>query len=697
MTSKISFSKMVGQDMKRRIWVPAMLFLGFFLCLPLAGLFTLETALHELSEGIITSEQVVEQVLSWIGAGNAMTSFLVVVSAVICAFTVFSYLHSRKQLDVYHSIPVKRGKLFLTQYLSGFSLFMIPFLVCEVFSLLICLIRGMLTGEVAAAWGSSLLMYTLYFLVFYHVAIFAVMLTGRMLVSVLGMFVFWGYAPLLMVISQGYMATFFDTYYGMFESNGGFMKILSYLSPITLCFNGQFTDYTGLTGVSLQSWWLKLLLTVLAAMVLFAAALILYKKRRSEAAGHSMAFQRTESPIKVLLLIPLSMGCGMIFRSISYSQSDFWLFFGVLFGLVVFHGVIEVIFHYDIRKIVSRKVSLGIAGAAALLVTVVFRADLFGYNFYLPREDRVESMSISLQELNTRIDYFEPSSEGKEYNYTDNTRYRLKHMKLKEAPEVYEIAKAGIDNLKSKEKMDQINETGTPLTAVIKFTLNGGNEVYRQYTVDLDEVEPQLEGLYANMEFKEAVFPILTMDIEEVRSLRVSDISDYDYALTMSGGEKQKLIETYQSELKQISYAKMKNQPAIGSVWMDLERGFVYGDYLTYPLYPFFSQTIDLMKQHGFEAATEIDPDQVIKVEVGKYESESIYEQELDGLLDIKVYEDKEQIAEILENISWEHDDNLYTDDNWEVNVTMRNRYGEENTHYVSFRKGAVPDFVEEQ
>lgn len=695
MTSKISFSKMTGQDFKRRIWVSAIILLGFFVILPLTGLIKLETILQQLADGILQTSSAVQRIENWIGPANEMTSIWVVVSAVLCGFTGFSYLHSRSKLDLYHSIPVRREKLFFSQYVSGLCSFLIPFILCEVFSLLVCLIRGVLTAELAAVWGSSLIVHCVNFLVFYHVAILAVMLTGRMLVSVLGMLVFWGYVPLLMVVFQSYTASFFDSYYQMYGNTSGVVKILSCFSPISLCFNESFLSYTGLNAVTTGSWWTSMLVTILMAGILLAAVVIIYKKRPSEAAGRSMAFAKTESPIKIFLLVPMAMAGGLILRSVSYSQSDIWLFFGILFGLLVSHGIIEVIYHYDIRKVFSRKVSLALAGAAVLIVTVVYRVDLFGYDNYIPNENLVASAAVSIEDMHTGIEYMEYKEENGHYSYTDPTTYRLGHMELEKISDVLDIARAGIRNLNDKTEPDE-NTSFSYVT--VKYNLNNGKEVYRQYRVELDGIEKQLESLYSSTEYKKAQFPLTAMDTSLFGKVYVSDIMRNESMLSVSSSDAEKIIKTYCRELEQITYAKMKEQPAIGSLRFEVtEQPEVYLDSMIYPVYPFFEETLELLENAGCELPEKIDPEKVKKIEVTRYVYESYPDEQILNDTVEKVYDDEKSIEEILNGLASAYDYSFDMDINWEVAVTMRNQYDEEETQYYSFRKGAVPSFIEEE
>ena len=52
------------------------------------------------------------------------------------------------------------------------------------------------------------------------------------------------------------------------------------------------------------------------AALLFGLGMFLYRKRPSEAAGRAMAFKVSEPVIRFLLVVPITLFSGMIFRSI---------------------------------------------------------------------------------------------------------------------------------------------------------------------------------------------------------------------------------------------------------------------------------------------------------------------------------------------------------------------------------------------
>lgn len=51
---------------------------------------------------------------------------LPVVLSIVTPFLSFHYLYSRRAIDLYHSLPIKRSALFLGRFLAGFTITLLP-------------------------------------------------------------------------------------------------------------------------------------------------------------------------------------------------------------------------------------------------------------------------------------------------------------------------------------------------------------------------------------------------------------------------------------------------------------------------------------------------------------------------------------------------------------------------------------------
>jgi len=697
MTSKISFSKMTITDIKRRVWIFAILVLVLLLLMPVATIIKIDRDMADIVKGSLKMADLTAGLISWVGSGNGGITFVALCSAIACAFSGFGYLYSQKKVDVFHSIPVKREKLFLIQYVSGILLFLIPFLACEVLTLLVCTAKGVITGGVLYAALLSVCFNLLYFLIFYNFAVLAIMLTGKMLVGILGMLVFWAYFPLLYAIFQGYAYWYFNTYYGS-PWGAKLIDWLLYLSPVTLYYGTQ----TGgsLLGMSIdmptaQLRLITLIVLIIVVVLTFVLLMWLYRKRNSEAAGNSMAFAKSKPVIKVFLVAVVTLGSGICFGALVNEQSEVWLVFGLLLGLVVAQCFIEVIYAYDIRKVFSHKKTLGIAAGCVVLITLFYRFDLLRYDSYEPNHEDIEAVAISIDSLDSSISYYYMEDEYS-YDFYDRDKYRFEHMNLQNVPEIYEIIQQGIENGKNNITYENLSdkEAADLSEMAVCYKLKNGKTIYRNYYVYMQEISSQLHALYNQEEFKKGQYPIVNMKADNFDNIEVGDINDY-YSIKGSDEDNRRLIEAYQADLMNLSYQDMEENVPFGRISFQMKslEGLDYQYSMNYPLYKVCEKTLQQLKDMGYVIHTELKQSDVIKIQVEPDTSE--YWEDSDNNLG-KDYSDPDKIKEIMDaSVLAEVDNNgVDVDSDWMIIIYYRNQYENENRAPYQFREGKVPEFI---
>ena len=130
-------------------------------------------------------------------------------------------------------------------------------------------------------------------------------------------------------------------------------------------------------------WYINRILTAgLVTVFLAGISYLLYRVRPSEAAGKAMAFKTARAPIKVLLVIPISVAFGMFFYMLRSHLT--WLVFGTLCGCVLSHCLIEIIYHFDFRRLFAHKLHLAGCGGVSLVLLLAGYYDWYGYDSWVP-------------------------------------------------------------------------------------------------------------------------------------------------------------------------------------------------------------------------------------------------------------------------------------------------------------------------
>ena len=429
MTSKNLFFKLIWQDFKKRIWCPILIFLVYFLGMELRLLNYFDrmerypsnynyTIRHYLANEFFSPAQ------------NYTVTYLTIIVGVVCALSGYAYLHSKKQLDTYHSMPVKREALFLSRHVSGFLMFLVPVIMHIFICLMIGVARGAFSGHgVVNAFGFFGVQ-ILCFLLLYSITIISVCLTGNMIISILGCCVLAGYSSIIAYVGHFLYNKFFHTY--LSSSSEQTMAF----SPIGMILKLHWyaEEYQEMNSGFSYRCILPYSLVILLVIVVFTLVGVwLYKIRATEAAGKPIAFAITEPFIKTIVVIPVSIYSGLLIQEFANTNSFGWFIFGIIFGFLVIALVMESIFRLDIKCAFHHWKQLIFNGACLILIVVVFKYDVLGYNTYVPSEKELSGcavsigglMNISLEERTQRYGYkYTSALDYQSHSYVQNDNLR---------------------------------------------------------------------------------------------------------------------------------------------------------------------------------------------------------------------------------------------------------------------------------
>lgn len=140
MKSKIYSSRYMKVTSKGLVWIPAFVTIGFLLAFPVAELimlgnwFGMEYTAREINALYVNLWQ----------NGFMITGLAVAaLAALFNGISQFWYLYSLRKIDFYHSLPVKRNRMFWYKTLQSLLYFLVPYLVMEFFAICIGAMRGL--------------------------------------------------------------------------------------------------------------------------------------------------------------------------------------------------------------------------------------------------------------------------------------------------------------------------------------------------------------------------------------------------------------------------------------------------------------------------------------------------------------------------------------------------------------------------
>lgn len=726
MTSKSLFFKLMKEDFKTRVWTLAISILIFFFSLIVATAMMISFNLYN-SSTYNYSDDLAMNFMSYIGINNPFFGIIFIVLSLVMAMSGFSYLYSKKKVDLYHSLPVKREVLYFIKLINGILIVVIPFIICEIVaSLLVIANTGKISVLIAAIWAIA--EWTLLFILSYFLTLFSIMLTGNMLIGILACGFFSFYFPLISLVLKGYQSSFFDTYY-----TSGFIieNVLPNMSSFMLMFN-----------IFELKWLTRIIIVILASIAFLFINLFLYKKRASEAAGKSVSFNVIKLPIKAMMVIFISILMYLLGYEVM-NDSIGWGLFGLIVSGAITHCVMEIIYNQDFKKIFAKKIELLVLIIISIFIAAAFQFDIFGYDSYIPSASQIKSTAVisDLLESNSEQYYNKVEISDGYYDesfvdvdYASDSKIeadQIKKMDIQNKDAVLELARQGIEAAKY-----DLEPQGDFDRVLISYKLKNGRTVGRVYYVDLDQSTSGLSSVYADESYKKSSYPILSENPENIVSVDFNGIMDNDTHIVFHDDElKKKFVETYKKELMNLDYeTKLKSYPfasirfnndfmegalrkyagfnytsdsttAVNSKWEN-----VYANSLEsvgfYPIYPEFKETLALLKEMDVEVIYKFPAEYVESIDVSYNDWENIDLDDNDevsgsytGATTVKTFTDKKDIEDILDKLvicDSPYKENLNEDRNYAAIINTGNLESSAYRGYNSygFKKGNIPDII---
>lgn len=603
MTSKISFSKLVRLEMKQLAWLTALQAVLFTLLIPFYVLMSMARLTMDRADGV--DVDLLQELCNRIGFRRFDLALVVLAMGCICAICAFSYLHAQGKLDFYHSLPVTRGQLFGTKYLAGVLTFVLPYLAAQMLALVIGALYGAASWTVTLEAAIRALQMILFFLCSYAATLIAVMLTGKLLTTVLAVAVFIGYVPMLLFLLFYYLELFLNTWLTpQWLQDSSVALLFKYTSAWAFCIswgNGiEVSKRVGLTGSWPSMAGICQLITIAAVASLISLAV--YRKRRTEAAGKALAFGKLESVIKIMLAVPVGLVAALV--GAGMFDSGVWVvIFTVLFG-TLFCMLMEFIYRWDIRQALMHKWHIAVSVILALLIFGIFRYDILGYDRYLPKKEDVIGMAVK----DGSVDGWSFPVDGHWKMYTSEQSEVLDYLETDRVEVLYALAENGVENEKQSRGMQDRYVEHTEWIG-LKYHLKNGKEVYRNYAVDRDLYFASMEELLADPQEQERLFPILTVDAEEVVDITGTiyrskaeegepGIPDTDggegISVTVPSAEIKEVLTAYQEDLRNLSFEEIYS--ANSRIYFQM-RGQENWWYMNgYPLDERFERTVKVLK-----------------------------------------------------------------------------------------------------
>jgi ABC-2 type transport system permease protein len=360
------------------------------------------------------------------------------------------------------------------------------------------------------------------------------------------------------------------------------------------------------------------------------------------------------------------------------------------------------IYEFDIRAVFKDKRSVIYCGIVAGAIFAVFSLDIFGYDKYVPANDKLDNAAIFVSYNNS----YTGSSYDDKWNYIDENDRVFKEMKVKQTEVITDIAHKDMgkknDDTKSANTtvVNNTNNTNSA-SAEVCYTLKNGKKVYRTFDVDYGKDTDLLNKLFADTDYKAAMSninsPIVDQFADNMSVSYSNGIIQQDTGLNAKD-----LISTYRKDYNAMTFSDIYEKIPVGYIELKYDLSKYESRVLDYPVYQSYVNTIDKLKSKGIEIEGHFTAEDVENISINNYNYTPDDADNNNGGGMEKTYDDKNSIGKVcgalvpsdISSYGYACGNLLY--DSCDATVTLTNSKGKYNWSPVScmLLKEKTPNFV---
>lgn len=696
MKSKIFSSEFAKAASKDNVWITAFLMLGFLLAFPVISILMVGNwrgLAYTPSQLSLLYEYLWRD--GFLMTGGAVTG----AAAVINSARDFLYLYSRRQTDFYHSLPVKRSRMFWGRVYAGFCRFLLPYLAMGFLAICIGAAEGFFSLNLMVMALKLLGIHVLVYFILYFSMVLIPCITGNYLVGILclaGMNLFGNaLSDLLWLYSREFYHTFF------YEKPYGVLEFLEqYVSPAFLAVNFMRAYRRR-----------DLTVVFIIAVIALTAALALiscfaYRRRPSEAAGRPIVFRWVEKIVKFAIVISCGMGIGYIFYVLPGSRTrTSWWIFGLLLGTVVSHGLLEMLFQMDVGSFFSKKKELLAAVILVVICGVFFQRDLSGFDQYLPAQNHLSSFSLDFMSISNEYGCMVERKENGTFLINGLSGWENDGMELCSEQGVgdrtYQALQTIINNQDSRKSVKQQDSNSEEMfySMGIRYKMKSGKKVYRSYLINPDECRELVSCIYDEENLKDIIFSFMDLRDEYLAELNLLCADGVSYSLFQNDKERQEeLLQALAKDIRDVKGDEMVDIPCarlevVCSIPVDEtadqlipgKKKMPENVYWSVNILPAYQRTLALLKQTEYPMSMEDLG--IEKVSVTYYHTDSE---------ETVVYEKPEEIEALKPAMVPYSLTSMWMDYYTKADACSYFDKKQINGTYVYLLKDQIPDFVKE-
>ena len=361
------------------IWAANLVF--WLLCMPLS-------ALMRLREDLLHDTNRLESFARHIGdnAGE-LGVILAVCFGLLAAMAAFSHLYSPRSANFMAALPVRREGQFVSRYLAGLAMLLVPNVVIFFLTLLVEVAGGAVWLFPLGYWLGAVCAAEFFF---YSFAVFLAQFSGH----ILALPVYYGVFNCFVIALYALLGMIMDNFYYGFTRFAGIWEEIAYFFTPVVPFAQMDCDILTENGVLVQrvdGWQAAVIYPVVAA-VLTACALLLYRRRHMESAGDIVAVAALRPLFKYGVAVCAGFAFGLLVTAM-LGLGEVGMMVAIILWGIAGYFVAQMLLDKSVRVLKKWKGAAAVtAGFLVLFAVIAF--DLTGFETRIPAADEVASVEI---------------------------------------------------------------------------------------------------------------------------------------------------------------------------------------------------------------------------------------------------------------------------------------------------------------
>ena len=591
--------------------IPNMVYLALigFIGIPLPYLLAMFRRWEEKGQWVYENISTADRGGLYVGIAVGTVCLLWLAGSFILALSGVGYMHNRRAVDLYHSLPVTRGQLLLGHVLANFLTVALPMTANTLLTAALAGIRHGMTPDRAVFHLGAIALDLLGWYVTAFAIIVMVYLAATQVGSTFDTFLFSGVflaaLPVLClthtVMCQSYLAGWnYDMKW----------QIFCVLTPV-LTMIGSYTTYGEWLYAAMAIW-------LAAGVLLLWAAVRLYTRRPSERAESRCREGLAAGVFRFIATFVGGLGFGTLFGMISGADSRGTLLLWIaVFALAVYFFV-ELILGRGFKGMKRGSIMMGAAMAA---VTVLYAGILFtgglGFEKRVPAAERLASVTLDYRGRYNNV-YLNEAERQHSYEGENHAIYysydSIGDVTLR-GPEALKAATA-LHRLLTESDQNGVSGENHMGRIELEYTFNDGRVMKRVYhAYGGDALLAAYAALEDTPEFQSRTNPLYYWVAEEspYREIDLCDATgfhktaltetDYDTAALVAALRldmlAEKAMDYYDQERRTVCYLYLESELDEKYSHQPAEKDF-YSSF-TVPVGESYTHTLELLREWGLE------------------------------------------------------------------------------------------------